>query len=109
MVGRGRRAPRGCGLGDRLTRILVEPVDVAAGEAVAIVDEIHAALDGLGLTAPRLQHGDGEATWTLLRDAVRRGVDTRIGFEDTVDGPDGSRAEANEALVRAARHLGAGA
>ena len=99
----------GCGLGDRLTTILVEPVDVAAGEAVAIVDEIHAALDGLGLTAPRLQHGDGEATWTLLRDAVRRGVDTRIGFEDTVDGPDGSRAEANAALVRAARDLGAGA
>ncbi|HSS58129.1 MAG TPA: 3-keto-5-aminohexanoate cleavage protein, partial [Solirubrobacteraceae bacterium] len=63
----------------------------------------------LGLTAARLQHGDREATWTLLGDAVRRGVDTRIGFEDTVDGPDGSRAEANEALVRAARDLGAGA
>ena len=97
-----------CGLGDRLTRILVEPVDVAAGEAVAIVDEIHAALDRLGLTASRLQHGDGEATWTLLRDAVRRGLDTRIGFEDTVDGPDGSRADANAALVRAACDLGAG-
>jgi uncharacterized protein (DUF849 family) len=97
-----------CGLGDRLTRILVEPVDVAAGDAVALVDEIHAALDRFGLTAPRLQHGDGEATWTLLRDAIRRGIDTRIGLEDTVDGPDGSRADGNEALVRAARDLGAG-
>jgi uncharacterized protein (DUF849 family) len=97
-----------CGLGDRVTRVLIEPVDVSAGGAVALVDEIHATLDRLGLSAPRLQHGDGEATWVLLRDAIRRGIDTRIGLEDTVDGPDGARADGNEALVRAARDLGAG-
>ena len=96
------------GLGDRVTRILVEPVDASAGDAVAVVDEIHAALERLGVGAPRLQHGDGAATWVLLRDAIRRGIDTRIGLEDTVDGPDGARAEGNEALVRAARDLGAG-
>jgi uncharacterized protein (DUF849 family) len=96
------------GLGDRVTRVLIEPVDVSAGDAVALVDEIHATLDRLGLSAPRLQHGDGEATWVLLRDAIRRGIDTRIGLEDTVDGPNGARAEGNEALVRAARDLGAG-
>jgi uncharacterized protein (DUF849 family) len=96
------------GLGDRVTRVLVEPVDVSAGDAVAVVDEIHAALDRLGLTAPRLQHGDGEATWVLLRDAIRRGIDTRIGLEDTVAGPDGAKTDGNEALVRAARDLGAG-
>jgi uncharacterized protein (DUF849 family) len=96
------------GLGDRVTRVLVEPVDVSAGDAVAVVDEIHAALDRLRLTAPRLQHGDGEATWVLLRDAIRRGIDTRIGLEDTVAGPDGARTDGNEALVRAARELGAG-
>jgi uncharacterized protein (DUF849 family) len=96
------------GLGGRVTRILVEPVDVSAGDAVEVVDEIHAALDRLRLTAPRLQHGDGEATWVLLRDAIRRGIDTRIGLEDTVAGPDGARMLGNEALVRAARELGAG-
>lgn len=48
------------GFGGRLTRILVEPVDAGAA-AVEIVDGIHAALDRLGLTAPRLQHGDGDA------------------------------------------------
>jgi uncharacterized protein (DUF849 family) len=96
------------GLGDRVTRILVEPVDVGAGDAVAVVDAIHAALDRLRLAAPRLQHGDGEATWILLSDAIRRGIDTRIGLEDTVAGPDGARADGNEALVRAARALGAG-
>ena len=97
-----------CGLGDRVTRVLVEPVDVSAEAAVALVDEIHAALDRLGLTAPRLQHGDGEATWVLLRDAIRRGIDTRIGLEDTVDARMALRADGNEALVRAARELGAG-
>ena len=96
------------GVGDRVTRVLIEPVDVSAGDAVAVVDGIHAALDGLGLTAPRLQHGDGEATWVLLRDAIRRGIDTRIGLEDTVAGPAGARTDGNAGLVRAARELGAG-
>jgi len=96
------------GLGDRVTRVLIEPVDVSAGDALAVVDGIHAALDRLGLTAARLQHGDGEATWVLLRDAIRRGIDTRIGLEDTVAGPDGARTDGNAALVRAARELGAG-
>ena len=97
------------GVADRVTRVLIEPVDVRAADAVALVADIHAALDRLGVAAPRLQHGDGEATWILLRDAVARGIDTRVGFEDTVDGPDGSPAVDNAALVRAARALGAGA
>jgi uncharacterized protein (DUF849 family) len=94
--------------GHRVTRICVEPVDLAANTAVAFVDGIHAALDRLGLTAPRLQHGDGEATWVLIEDAVRRGLDTRIGLEDTLLDPTGRRTPGNEALVRAARDLGAG-
>jgi uncharacterized protein (DUF849 family) len=56
---------------------------------VAFVDAIHHALDRLGLTAPRLQHGDGEATWVLLADAVHRGISTRIGLEDTLYKPNG--------------------
>lgn len=97
----------GSGLGDRVTRVLIEPL--GAGGTLALVEEIHAALDAHGLAAPRLQHGDGEAAWPLLADAVRRGLDTRIGLEDTQHGPDGERAAGNEALVRAARDLGAGA
>lgn len=96
------------GLGGLVTRILVEPVEVPADDAVELVEDIHRALDRLGLTAPRLQHGDGEATWVLLTDAIRRGVDTRIGLEDTLYEPNGERTAGNEALVRAARNLGAG-
>jgi uncharacterized protein (DUF849 family) len=96
------------GLGGEVTRILVEPVAVAAGDAIALVEQIHNSLDRLGLRAPRLQHGDGEATWVLLTDAIRRGIDTRIGLEDTLHDPDGTVTAGNEALVRTARELGAG-
>jgi hypothetical protein len=96
------------GLGGSVTRILVEPVELDAAEAVGVVEGIHRALDAHGLEAPRLQHGDGEATWVLLRDAVRRGLATRIGLEDTLLEPRGELTAGNEALVRAARELGAG-
>jgi uncharacterized protein (DUF849 family) len=88
------------GLGDSVKRILVEPEDPGAERAVAVVDEIHAALDRLGLAAPRLQHSDGEATWTLIDDAIRRDADTRVGLEDTLHGRDGGPAAGNEPLVR---------
>ena len=100
------------GLGDRVTRILVEPGEEQVGEsaaaAVALVGEIHRTLDRHGLSVPRLQHGDGKVAWVLLADAVRRGIDTRIGLEDTLYEPNGERTAGNEARVRAARGLGAG-
>ena len=55
-------------------------------------------LDRAGVAAPRLQHGDGEATWILIEDAARRGLDTRVGLEDTIHDPDGSVTAGNEAL-----------
>ncbi len=97
-------AERLAATGARVTRVLVEPVDAGDG-ALEIVAAIHAALDRLGVDAPRLQHGDGDATWVLIEDAVRRGIDTRVGLEDTLLGPDGRPAAGNEALVRAARSL----
>jgi uncharacterized protein (DUF849 family) len=96
------------GLADRITRVLVEPVDLRAGDAVQTVEAIHAALDRTAIAAPRLEHGDGEATWVLVAHAIQRRLDTRIGLEDTTLGPDGTRAAGNAALVRAAHELGAG-
>jgi uncharacterized protein (DUF849 family) len=77
-------------------------VEVGRHDAVACVQAIHDTLDRVGVHAPRLQHGDGEATWVLIEDAVRRGVDTRVGLEDTQHQPDGVRTDGNAALVRAA-------
>ena len=96
------------GLGDQVLRILVEPVGARVDDALALVAEIHDVLDAGGAQAPRLQHGDGEATWLLLDDAVRRGIDTRVGLEDTCLLPDGSLADGNPALLRAALAMGAG-
>jgi len=100
------------GLGGRVTRILVEPGEMQVGEsavdALRLVEDIHRTLDRFGLTVPRLQHGDGKVTWAILADAIRRGIDTRVGLEDTVYEPNGERTVGNEALVRAARALGAG-
>ena len=45
-----------------VTRILIELVEVSSASALTVIEDIHRALDRLGLTAPRLQHGDGEAT-----------------------------------------------
>jgi len=97
-----------CGLASRVTRVMIEPVEVSKSDAVPLVSAIHEVLDLAEVRVPRLQHGDGEATWTLIEDAVRRGVDTRVGFEDTLLLPGGERARSNADLVRAARELGAG-
>jgi uncharacterized protein (DUF849 family) len=70
-------------LGGQVLRVLVEPVEAPSSTAVEVVDGIHRTLDRLGLGPPRLQHGDGEATWVLIADAIRRGLDTRVGLEDT--------------------------
>lgn len=96
------------GLAAHVLRVCVEPVELAARDAVAYVDEIHALLDAGGVTRPRLQHGDGESTWVLLGDAVHRGVDTRVGLEDTLREPAGEMTSGNPALVRSAVGLGAG-
>ena len=88
-----------------VVRILVEPdgddlVDEAA--ARARFDAIHGALDRLGTMNPRLQHTNGPLAWFAVRDAKRRGWDTRIGFEDTLVGPRSKRVASNADLVSAA-------
>lgn len=94
------------GMGDRVLRVLVEPGELQVGtsvpDALALVADIHRALDRAGITAPRLQHADGAVTWAVLEDALRRGLDTRIGLEDTLHGPDGAEAGGNADLVRIA-------
>lgn len=96
------------GVAYRIERVLVELLDVPPADVAAAAAEIHAVLDRAGVIAPRLQHGEEENTWAVLEDAVRRGLDTRIGLEDVLVLPDGSRAPDNAALVAAARALGAG-
>ncbi len=90
-----------------MLRICIEPVEVSRADAVGLVSAIHTVLDHGGVQPPRLQHGDGEATWVLIEDAIARGIDTRVGLEDTLLLSDGTPAASNAELVRAAYDLGA--
>jgi uncharacterized protein (DUF849 family) len=90
------------GLASRCVRILLEPAQ-EPGDAKIRLDEVDAALEGLN--GRRLLHGFGESTWEFISLAASRGYDTRIGFEDTLVLPDGSRAEDNGELVAVAREI----
>ncbi len=73
-----------------------------AGPPEEVAQRVNDLLDEAGSTCPRLTHGMNDWTWPLVRDAFRRGHDTRVGFEDSVLLPDGSTATTNADLVRAA-------
>lgn len=93
----GARSFRG-----RILRILMEPVDRTPAAAVATAAESAAELARLGITARQVHHGYGMATWEVLRAALAMDQDIRIGLEDTIVLPDGSKAEGNGDLVAAA-------
>jgi uncharacterized protein (DUF849 family) len=87
------RALNVSGLASDLTRILIEPVEADPAGAIALVATIRNEVHG-----PILQHGDGAATWVLIEDAIRNGLDTRVGLEDTQEAP-------NPELIRRAMSL----
>lgn len=72
------------------------------GQPADLAQQVNGLLDDAGSTCPRLTHGMDEWTWPLVRDAFRRGHDTRVGFEDSVLMPDGTTARNNAHLVEAA-------
>lgn len=93
------------GLLRHCARILVEVPDRDPRDAVVHAQRIHAVLDEAMIVIPRLDHGEGRATWAVLVAAARAGRSIRIGLEDTLELPDGSPAPGNEAMVRAASEL----
>ena len=90
------------GLGNRCLRIMFEPREQVAADAMTTVAQAEAVLDAAAVRAPRLLHGVNATAWPLIEAAARRGYSTRIGFEDTLTLPDGSLAGGNGELVRAA-------
>lgn len=77
-------------------------VELGADGDVATADEILAVVAAAGSPAPTLLHGLDDSCWPLLQHAGARGLQARIGMEDTLALPDGSRADGNAALVSAA-------
>jgi uncharacterized protein (DUF849 family) len=93
------RALKESGLQGELTRSLIEPVDANPETAVELVFAIRAEVD-----APILQHGDGPATWVLIEDAARKGLDTRVGLEDTQEAPNAELVSRAMSLIRSGGH-----
>ncbi len=93
-------------LGPRCLRVLLEPQEADAEAAIWRATAIDVRLGRARMEhVPFLTHGQEAATWPVLRFAVGRGHDVRIGLEDTFEMPDGSAAPHNATLVDAARRL----
>jgi uncharacterized protein (DUF849 family) len=85
-----------------MSRILVEVIGPPYGEAVTRAAAIINRLDESPLPVPRLLHGEGPAAWSLVAEAARLNIGTRIGLEDTLLDRDGRLARSNADLVRLA-------
>ena len=90
------------GTAARWLRILVEISGAPAAGAVAAADEILRHLDELGVTPPRLLHGEEQTCWPLLAHAGTLGLPSRIGLEDTTVGPGGAPVSGNAELMQLA-------
>ena len=93
------KALKESGLADDLVRVLIEPVDVGASEAVALVAAIRKEVG-----VPMLQHGDGAATWVLIEDAIHHGLDTRVGLEDTQEATNPELVARAMSLIKEGSH-----
>jgi len=91
------------GLAPRCLRILMEPMDQDLAAARASTAAIVAALDRARITLPRMLHGLNATAWPIIDDALGRGYDTRVGFEDVLTLRDGRPAPGNGALVAEVR------
>lgn len=84
----------------RVLRILAEITDndpsTAPHTAADLLEDLSPA------TSPILLHGEDAGAWPVLQLAAARRLDTRIGLEDVLHLPDGTPAESNADLVRAA-------
>ncbi len=95
-AGRFVRSP----LAVQVLRVLAEVTDASPDTAE---ESARALLADLASAPgrPVLLHGEGGGAWPVLRLAVRLGLASRIGMEDTVVLPDGRRARSNAELVAA--------
>jgi uncharacterized protein (DUF849 family) len=91
------------GLSRQCLRVLVEPQDQEIASALKTALEIESILNHAGIRLTTVLHGTDRTAWELLDEAIRRGYDIRIGFEDTLRLRDGKTAQSNADLVREAR------
>jgi uncharacterized protein (DUF849 family) len=89
----------------RCLRVLIEIMQQDATDGLRAAHDIIAVLDRAGVRLPHLLHGDDLSKWPMFREALRLGLDSRIGLEDGKMLPSGAEAKDNADLIRAARAL----
>lgn len=91
---------------DDVRRVLIElPDGIGDHEVVALAEAMIAEVRSVESQAQILLHGEGDSAWPALCHALRMGLQTRIGLEDTLTLPDGEPATDNVQLVTLARAL----
>jgi uncharacterized protein (DUF849 family) len=83
-------------------RVLIEIEEQESAVALRVAHGIIAVLDKAGSHLPRQLHGFDASKWVMHAEALRLGLDQRIGFEDGGFLPDGRFAGSNAELIAAA-------
>lgn len=86
-------------------RLLIEINEQDEEEGLVVATAIRTVLARASLDVPVLQHGYEASVWPVYRDALMRGLDTRIGLEDGRHLPDGAQAADNAGLIKAALQI----
>ncbi|MBZ0201161.1 MAG: 3-keto-5-aminohexanoate cleavage protein [Ignavibacteriaceae bacterium] len=86
-------------------RILIEPEPEVFNPAIETVNEIEDILNLCNIKIPRLLHGFNSVSWEILREAKKRGYDSRIGMEDTIYLENGKKVTSNLEIVNEARKI----
>ncbi|MGO4337402.1 3-keto-5-aminohexanoate cleavage protein [Labrys sp. KB_33_2] len=87
---------------ERCLRVLIEIEEQETAAGLHVAHEILAVLNHANLGLPIQLHGSDRTQWSMHDEAVRLGLDRRIGLEDGADLPDGTRAADNAELLRTA-------
>jgi uncharacterized protein (DUF849 family) len=86
-------------------RVLIEINEQEFLAGAEAARQITAILDRADIPLPRLLHGLENTMWPFYREALRLGLDARIGLEDGKFLPSGAEAKDNADLIGAARAL----
>jgi uncharacterized protein (DUF849 family) len=92
-------------LNEGCCRILIEPEQEKFDSAVQTINEIETVLDSSNIKIPRLLHGFNSVSWDILREAKKRGYDSRIGMEDTIYLENGKKVKSNLEIINDANKI----
>ncbi|OHV86255.1 3-keto-5-aminohexanoate cleavage protein [Mesorhizobium sp. ORS 3428] len=88
--------------GRRVLRVLIEISEQELDEAFSVAEGIQTVLQREGIHRSVLLHGEDATVWPFVERAAGRRFSTRVGLEDGKELPDGTVADGNAALVKAA-------